>query len=252
MTINRRHFLFLLVAGTGTLALEGCASAEQSPTGNPTSPEPKPDTTKGAIQLPPLPYAYEALEPHIDAKTMQFHHDKHHATYVKNLNAALEKHPELKSRSVEELLRKLDKVPEDIRKIVRNNGGGHVNHSMFWQIMKPQGGGEPTGAIATAIKENFGNFADFKKQFNAAGAAQFGSGWVWLVRNRNGKLEVTTTANQDTPLSQGLYPILGNDVWEHAYYLNYQNRRADYLEAWWNVVNWDEINKRYAVVSKSA
>ena len=252
MTINRRHFLFLLVAGTGTLALDACASAEQSPSGNPTSPQSTPDTTKGAIQLPPLPYNYDALEPHIDAKTMQFHHDKHHATYVKNLNAALDKHPELKSQTVEEILRQLDKVPEDIRKTVRNNGGGHVNHSMFWQIMKPQGGGEPTDAIASAIKENFGSFADFKKQFNEAGAAQFGSGWVWLVRNNNGKLEVTTTANQDTPLSQGKYPILGNDVWEHAYYLNYQNRRADYLEAWWNVVNWDEINKRFAAASKFA
>ncbi|BAY62630.1 superoxide dismutase [Calothrix sp. FACHB-1219] len=251
MTINRRHFLFLLATGTGTLALQACASAEQSPSGSQTSPEPKPDTT-GAIQLPPLPYAYDALEPHIDARTMQFHHDKHHAAYVKNLNAALEKYPKLKGRTVEDLLRQLDRVPEDIRKTVRNNGGGHVNHSMFWQIMKPQGGGEPTGAIASAIKENFGSFADFKKQFNAAGAAQFGSGWVWLVRNKAGKLEVTTTANQDTPLSQGLYPILGNDVWEHAYYLNYQNRRADYLEAWWNVLNWDEINQRFAAASKSA
>ncbi|MBD2197206.1 MULTISPECIES: superoxide dismutase [Calothrix] len=251
MTINRRHFLFLLATGTGTLALQACASAEQSPSGSQTSPEPKPDTT-GAIQLPPLPYAYDALEPHIDAKTMQFHHDKHHAAYVKNLNAALEKYPKLKGKTVEDLLRQLDRVPEDIRKTVRNNGGGHVNHSMFWQIMKPQGGGEPTGAIASAIKENFGSFADFKKQFNAAGAAQFGSGWVWLVRNKAGKLEVTTTANQDTPLSQGLYPILGNDVWEHAYYLNYQNRRADYLEAWWNVLNWDEINQRFAAASKSA
>lgn len=252
MTINRRHFLFLLATGTGTLALQACASAEQSPSGSQTSPEPKPDTTTGAIQLPPLPYAYDALEPHIDARTMQFHHDKHHAAYVKNLNAALEKYPKLKGRTVEDLLRQLDRVPEDIRKTVRNNGGGHVNHSMFWQIMKPQGGGEPTGAIASAIKENFGSFADFKKQFNAAGAAQFGSGWVWLVRNKAGKLEVTTTANQDTPLSQGLYPILGNDVWEHAYYLNYQNRRADYLEAWWNVLNWDEINQRFAAASKSA
>ncbi len=183
MTINRRHFLFLLAVGTGSFALEGCASAEQSPSGNQISPEPTPDTTTGAIKLPPLPYAYEALEPHIDARTMQFHHDKHHAAYVKNLNAALEKYPQLKSKSVEELLRKLDTVPADIRRTVRNNGGGHVNHSMFWQIMKPQGGGEPTGAIATAINQNFGSFAAFKKQFNAAGAARFGSGWVWLVRS---------------------------------------------------------------------
>ncbi|WP_242056323.1 MULTISPECIES: superoxide dismutase [unclassified Nostoc] len=238
MTLNRRHFLFLLGAGTGVFALDSFALAEKSP------------STTGAIELPPLPYAYDALEPHIDARTMQFHHDKHHAAYVKNLNAALDKHPELKNQSVEELLRKLGKIPADIRTTVRNNGGGHVNHSMFWKIMKPQGGGEPTGEIATAINQNFGNFAAFKKQFNEAGAARFGSGWVWLVRNQNGKLEITTTANQDNPISEGKYPILGNDVWEHAYYLNYQNRRADYLAAWWNVVNWDEINRRFAQASK--
>ncbi|WP_242071979.1 superoxide dismutase [Nostoc sp. FACHB-110] len=238
MTLNRRHFLFLLGAGAGAFALDSVALAD------------KPQTTAGAIELPPLPYAYDALEPHIDAKTMQFHHDKHHAAYVKNLNAALDKHPELKNKSVEELLRKLGKIPADIRTTVRNNGGGHVNHSMFWKIMKPQGGGEPTGEISAAINQNFGNFAALKKQFNEAGAARFGSGWVWLVRNNNGKLEITTTANQDNPISEGKYPILGNDVWEHAYYLNYQNRRADYLEAWWNVVNWDEINKRFAEASK--
>ncbi|MBW4633394.1 MAG: superoxide dismutase [Iphinoe sp. HA4291-MV1] len=204
------------------------------------------------MQLPQLPYSYEALEPHIDAATMRFHHDKHHATYVKNLNAALDKHPELKNQTVEQLLRNLNSVPEDIRKTVRNNGGGHVNHSMFWRIMKPKGGGEPTGAIAGAIKQNFGNFASFKKQFNEAGASRFGSGWVWLVRTKDGKLAVTTTANQDSPLSEGNYPIMGNDVWEHAYYLKYQNRRADYLNAWWNVMNWDEINKRFAQASKAA
>ncbi len=250
MTINRRHFLFLATVSTGTFVLEACAFAEKNSSANPGSSDAISNTT-GAIQLPPLPYAYEALEPHIDAKTMKFHHDKHHAAYVKNLNAALDKYPKLKSQTVENLLRKLDRVPEDIRKIVRNNGGGHVNHSMFWQIMKPNGGGEPTGAIATAINQNFGSFAAFKKQFNEAGAAQFGSGWVWLVRNQKGNLEVTTTANQDSPLSAGKSPILGNDVWEHAYYLNYQNRRPDYLEAWWNVVNWDEINKRFAAASKS-
>lgn len=252
MTINRRHFLFLLTAATGSFALQACASAETSADGKQTSPKSSTPETTGAIKLPPLPYAYEALEPHIDAKTMQFHHDKHHAAYVKNLNAALDKHPELKKKSVEELLRKLDTVPEDIRKVVRNNGGGHVNHSMFWEIMKPKGGGEPTGEIASAINQNFGSFAAFKKQFNEAGASRFGSGWVWLVRNKNGKLEVTSTANQDSPLSEGKYPILGNDVWEHAYYLNYQNRRPDYLEAWWNVVNWEEINKRFATASKFA
>ncbi|MEH2380064.1 MAG: superoxide dismutase [Nostoc sp.] len=251
MTINRRHFLFLLTAGAGTFALDACALAEKSPKENTATADTTANTT-GAIQLPPLPYAYEALEPHIDAKTMQFHHDKHHAAYVKNLNAALNKHPELKGKTVEELLQKLDNVPQDIRKVVRNNGGGHVNHSMFWTIMKPKGGGEPTGGIAAAINQNFGSFAAFKKQFNEAGAGRFGSGWVWLVRNKGGKLEVTTTANQDSPLSEGKYPILGNDVWEHAYYLNYQNRRPDYLDAWWNVVNWDEINKRFAAASKLA
>ncbi|MDZ8184727.1 MAG: superoxide dismutase [Nostoc sp. ChiSLP02] len=249
MTVNRRYFLFLLTSTASALAVNACASSENSSVGNTPTPDTTPNTT-GAIQLPPLPYAYEALEPHIDAKTMQFHHDKHHATYVKNLNAALEKYPKLKSRSVEELLQKLDTVPKDIRKTVLNNGGGHVNHSMFWEIMKPKGGGEPTGDIASAINQNFGSFAAFKKQFNQAGAARFGSGWVWLVRNKDGKLEVTSTANQDNPLSKGQYPILGNDVWEHAYYLNYQNRRADYLEAWWNVVNWDEINTRFADAQK--
>jgi superoxide dismutase, Fe-Mn family len=240
MNLNRRHFLFLLGASTGAFALDTDAFAQNAPSGTQTRPN------AGAIQLPPLPYAYEALEPHIDAATMRFHHDKHHAAYVKNLNAALDKHPDLKSKSVESLLVNLDSVPEDIRKIVCNNGGGHVNHSMFWRIMKPQGGGEPTGAIASAIDQNFGNFAAFKKQFNEAGAARFGSGWVWLVHNQDNKLEVTTTANQDSPISEGLYPIMGNDVWEHAYYLKYQNRRADYLDAWWNVLNWDEINQRFA------
>ncbi|MBW4645550.1 MAG: superoxide dismutase [Goleter apudmare HA4340-LM2] len=250
MTINRRHFLFLLTATIGGFTLDACALAQTSPSDNQTTPGATPDST-GAIKLPPLPYAYEALEPHIDAKTMQFHHDKHHAAYVNNLNAALDKHPELKSKTVEELLLQLDKVPQDIRKTVQNNGGGHVNHTMFWEIMKPNGGGEPTGEIAQAINQTFGSFAAFKKQFNQAGAGRFGSGWAWLVRDKQGKLQITTTANQDSPISEGSYPILGNDVWEHAYYLNYQNRRADYLEAWWNVVNWDEINKRFAAATKS-
>lgn len=244
MSVNRRHFLFLLTATAGAFTLDSCAFAETTPT-------PTPNTT-GAIKLPPLPYAYDALEPHIDARTMQFHHDKHHAAYVKNLNAALDKHPELKSKTVEELLRQLDRVPQDIRKTVQNNGGGHINHTMFWEIMKPNGGGEPTGKIAQAINQTFGSFANFKKEFNQAGASRFGSGWVWLVRTKQGKLQITTTANQDSPISEGSYPILGNDVWEHAYYLNYQNRRADYLEAWWNVVNWDAINKRFAAAHKSA
>lgn len=238
MSLNRRHFLVLLGASAGAFLLDSCAAAETSP--------PRIST----IELPPLPYAYDALEPHIDAKTMQFHHDKHHAAYVNNLNKALDKYPELKNKTVEQLLQNLDNVPADIRTTVRNNGGGHVNHSMFWKIMKPNGGGEPTGEIATAINDNFGNFADFKKQFNEAGAGRFGSGWVWLVRNKNGKLEITTTANQDSPLMEGKSPIFGNDVWEHAYYLKYQNRRPDYLDAWWNVVNWDEINQRFADASK--
>jgi superoxide dismutase, Fe-Mn family len=181
MTINRRHFLFLLTAGAGAFTLDACALAEKSPEVNTATPDTRANTipnttanTTGAIQLPPLAYAYEALEPHIDAKTMQFHHDKHHATYVKNLNAALEKHPELKGKSIEELLQQLDNVPQDIRRTVRNNGGGHVNHSMFWEIMKPKGGGEPTGNIASAINQNFGSFAAFKKQFNEAGAGRFG------------------------------------------------------------------------------
>jgi superoxide dismutase, Fe-Mn family len=193
--------------------------------------------------LPPLPYDANALEPHIDAQTMTIHHDKHHGAYVTNLNAAIQKHPELESKSAEDLLRNLNTVPEDIRTAVRNNGGGHVNHTMFWQIMKPNGGGAPTGAIAEAINSTFGGFDKFKELFNDAGLKRFGSGWAWLVK-KGGKLEVVSTANQDNPLSEGAYPIMGNDVWEHAYYLKYQNKRADYLAAWWNVVNWDEINKR--------
>jgi Fe-Mn family superoxide dismutase len=198
-----------------------------------------------AFEVPALPYAYEALEPYIDSETMHLHHDKHHQAYVTNLNAALEKHPELANRSAEDLIRNLSSVPEDIRTAVRNNGGGHVNHSMFWTIMKPGGGGEPTGAIGDAIKSTFGSFEDFKTKFNDAGVKRFGSGWVWLVRTGSGALEITSTANQDSPLSDGAHRILGNDVWEHAYYLKYQNRRPEYLNAWWNVVNWDEINRRF-------
>jgi superoxide dismutase, Fe-Mn family len=198
-----------------------------------------------AYELPPLPYDYAALEPYIDEATMKLHHDKHHQAYVTNLNGAVEKHPELGKKSPEDLLKDLAGVPDDVRKVVQNNGGGHVNHTMFWQIMKPKGGGEPTGEIAAQIKKDFGDFEAFKKTFNETTAKQFGSGWGWLVW-KGGKLEVTTTANQDNPLSQGLYPILGNDVWEHAYYLKYQNKRPDYLAAWWNVVNWDEVNKRFA------
>jgi len=198
-----------------------------------------------AFVLPALPYDYSALEPHIDTKTMQLHHDAHHAAYVKNANAALEKHPELQSRNIEDLLRDLSSIPEDIRIAIRNNGGGHMNHSMFWKIMKPRAGGEPTGDIAEVIKRSFGNFNNFKTKFNDAGTKVFGSGWVWLVgKPGSEQVQIVTTANQDSPISQGLFPIMGNDVWEHAYYLKYNNRRPEYLQAWWNVVNWDEINKR--------
>ena len=193
--------------------------------------------------LPPLPYDFAALEPHIDTQTMQIHHGKHHAAYVNNLNAALEKHPALASKSVEDLIAGLSAVPEDIRTAVRNNGGGHVNHTMFWQIMGPGKGGAPTGAIADAITGAFGSFDAFKEQMNKAGVGRFGSGWAWLVSS-GGKLAIESTANQDSPLMDGKKAIMGIDVWEHAYYLKYQNRRPDYLGAWWNVVNWDEVNKR--------
>ena len=197
-----------------------------------------------AYELPPLPYANNALEPHIDAMTMEIHHDRHHNTYVTNLNNALKDQPELQNKSIEELIGNMDAIPEAIRTAVRNNGGGHANHTMFWEIMGPNGGA-PTGAIADAINESFGSFDELKKQFNDAGVKRFGSGWVWLVAS-GGKLQITSTANQDNPLSEGQYPVLGNDVWEHAYYLRYQNLRAKYLESWWSVVNWDAVNQRLA------
>lgn len=197
-----------------------------------------------AFTLPPLPYDFAALEPHIDAKTMEIHHDKHHAAYVTNLNAAIEKAPELAGKSLDDLMRNITSVPESVRTAVRNNGGGHWNHSLFWQLMAPNGGGEPTGALADAIKKAFGDFATFKTQFAAAGAGRFGSGWAWLVKDGNG-LAITSTPNQDTPLMEGKEAILGVDVWEHAYYLKYQNKRPDYIAAWWNVVNWGEVAKRF-------
>jgi len=196
-----------------------------------------------AHDLPPLPYDFAALEPHIDAATMQIHHGKHHAAYVSKLNDALASHPDLQAKSAEDLIANLSALPEAIRTAVRNNGGGHVNHTMFWQIMGPGKGGAPTGAVADAINGAFGSFDTFKQQMNAAGAARFGSGWVWLVES-GGTLSVESTANQDNPMSDGKRPIMGIDVWEHAYYLKYQNRRPDYLAAWWNVVNWDEVAKR--------
>lgn len=197
-------------------------------------------------QLPELPYAYDALEPYIDVETMHLHHDKHHNTYVTNLNAAVEKHPELFNKTVEELVTDLASVPEDIRTAVRNNGGGHVNHTMFWEIMGPNAGGEPTGDLKKAIDETFGSFDKFKEEFAKAATTRFGSGWAWLVVGKDGKLSIVSTANQDSPLSDGLTPVLGLDVWEHAYYLKYKNVRPDYIKAFWNVVNWDEVAKRYA------
>ena len=198
-----------------------------------------------AFEVPPLPYDYNALEPYIDTQTMQLHHDKHHAAYVNNLNNALQNQSQLASWTVEDLVRRINEVPESIRTAVRNNAGGHVNHSMFWQIMKPNGGGEPTGELGSAIQQAFGSFDQFKAAFNDAGVKRFGSGWTWLVLDRSGKLQVISTANQDSPMMDGMFPVMCNDVWEHAYYLKYQNRRPDYLAAWWNVVNWDEIAHRY-------
>ena len=196
-----------------------------------------------AHTLPPLPYPTDALEPHIDKMTMEIHHGKHHNAYVTNLNAALDKHPELHAKSIEDLLKSINTVPEDIRTAVRNNGGGHANHSMFWQVMGPNAGGAPTGAIADAITGSFGDFDKFKEELKKAGVGRFGSGWAWVI-NQGGKLAIESTANQDSPLMEGKNVLFGVDVWEHAYYLKYQNRRPDYVDAWWNVVNWTEINKR--------
>jgi superoxide dismutase, Fe-Mn family len=198
-----------------------------------------------AHSLPPLPYPSDALEPHIDKQTMEIHHGKHHQAYVTNLNAALEKHPELQSKSVEELLRGINSVPEDIRTAVRNNGGGHANHTMFWQIMGPKAGGQPTGAVGDAITSAFGGFDKFKEEFKKAATGRFGSGWAWLIDN-GGRLSIESSANQDSPLMENKKAVIGLDVWEHAYYLKYQNRRPDYIDAWWNVVNWNEVNKRFA------
>ncbi|OAB39837.1 superoxide dismutase [Paenibacillus glacialis] len=198
-----------------------------------------------AFQLPALPYSNDALEPHIDALTMEIHHDRHHNTYVTNLNAALEKAPELQNKSIEELLTGLGSVPEEIRTAVRNNGGGHANHSLFWEIIGPNGGGNPTGELAQAIDSELGGLDKFKEEFAKAATTRFGSGWAWLVVGKDGKLAVTSTPNQDNPLSEGLTPILGLDVWEHAYYLKFQNKRPDYISAFWNVVNWDAVAARY-------
>jgi superoxide dismutase, Fe-Mn family len=197
------------------------------------------------FSLPDLPYAYDALEPHIDARTMEIHHTKHHQTYVNNLNAALEKAPDLQADDIDQLLRSFETIPEEIRTAVRNNGGGHANHSLFWRIMGPDGGGEPGGAVGEAIRSAFGDFAGFREKFANAAKGRFGSGWAWLVVGDGRQVQVTDTANQDSPLMSGQTPILGLDVWEHAYYLNYQNRRPDYIDAWWNVVDWNEVNRRF-------
>lgn len=196
-----------------------------------------------AHTLPPLPYSFDALEPHIDRQTMEIHHGKHHQAYINNLNAALEKHPALQAKTVEDLIANLSAVPEDIRTAVRNNGGGHANHSLFWQIMAPNAGGAPTGAVADAITSSFGSFDKLKEQFAKAAGGRFGSGWAWVI-DTGGKLTVESTPNQDSPLMDGKKPLFGIDVWEHAYYLKYQNRRPDYVSAWWNVISWTEINKR--------
>lgn len=198
-----------------------------------------------AFELPPLPYAEDALEPHIDARTMSIHHDKHHAGYTRKLNAALEGHADWQNKSIEEILRNIDQVPADIKTAVRNNGGGYANHRLFWTVMSPDGGGAPSGALASAINAKFGSFDAFKDKFSSTAAGQFGSGWGWLVVKADGSLDVYSTPNQDSPYMQGDTPILGVDVWEHAYYLNYQNRRGDYISAWWNVIDWDQVAENY-------
>jgi len=204
-----------------------------------------------AYTLPPLPYAFDALEPHIDARTMEIHHDKHHAAYVNNLNNALKDHPELSAKPVNDLIADLSVVPEGIRTAVRNNGGGHSNHTFFWEIMGPGKGGVPVGKLAEAINKTFGSFDEFKAKFEAGGIGRFGSGFVWLIVNKQGGLEIVSTPNQDSPIMDGNKPVIANDVWEHAYYLHYQNRRPDYLKAWWNVVNWDHAEQNYQTALKA-
>ncbi|MBE2179554.1 MAG: superoxide dismutase [Chthoniobacterales bacterium] len=247
-TLKRRDFLRLGAVGSAVMLSGGflgkafgAASSSHAAAA---------DQSSGPFTLPPLPYAYDALEPHIDTETMRIHHDKHHAAYVNNANKALAAHPDLAKMTVWELVAHLDEVPDDIRTTLRNNAGGHANHSLFWLMMKPGGGGKPTGDLATAIDETFGSFDEFKTQFTAAAMKVFGSGWAWLSFTPDKELVIETTANQDSPLMNGGQPILGVDVWEHAYYLKNQNRRADYVEAWWNVVDWDYAAKRYDEATK--
>lgn len=245
---SRREFLTTLAAlgvGVPVLASAACAAPDTVPrSADSLRPTSSSTETAMAHTLPPLPYAPEALEPHIDAQTMTIHHGKHHQAYVNNLNAAIEKAPEIAGWSLDDLCKRINEVPEAVRAAVRNNGGGHWNHSLFWQLMAPNAGGEPTGALGTAITSTFGSFAAFKEQFQAAGVGRFGSGWAWLV-SANGALSIMSTPNQDNPLMEGKHAVLGCDVWEHAYYLKYQNRRPDYLAAWWNTVNWAEAGKRF-------
>lgn len=250
--------LGMLVVACQPTATTTSQTPTQSPTTSPTaSPAPSipvaysdRELSASPAQLPPLPYDAGALSQAIDAETMRIHHDRHHQTYVDNLNNALKDQQNLQKLSVEAMLRDLNAVPENIRETIRNNAGGHLNHTIFWQIMAPKDGGQPSGNIAQAINQTFGSFENFRKQFNDAGGKRFGSGWVWLVRNPQGQLQIVSTPNQDNPILEGNYPIMGNDVWEHAYYLRYQNRRADYLNNWWNVVNWTEINRRFDAVSR--
>jgi superoxide dismutase, Fe-Mn family len=252
-----RSLQYILSGIAALLLLLACQGTPQAQT-DPYPPAPAPVTQAQVMpvaypdrplptpaELPALPYDYGALEVAIDGETMQLHHDRHHATYVNNLNGALENYADLQGQSVEALLSDLDNLPTDIRTTVRNNGGGHLNHTIFWQIMSPDGGGQPTDDLAQAIETSFGSFEAFQEQFNQAGRDRFGSGWVWLVRNGQGELAIVDTPNQDNPIMDGQYPLMGNDVWEHAYYLRYQNERGEYLENWWNVVNWPEVNRRF-------
>jgi len=249
--MNRRNLLIFLSTTLGVMTLDSSEISANDYSESVTLAN-SPNNIKlaensGKFQLTPLPYEYDALEPYIDKETMQFHYEKHYAGYTKKFNRAIPKYPEVQDKSAEDLLLGLNSLPKDIRTAVRNNGGGHVNHNIFWEIMTPNGGGKPTGKIAVAIDESFGDFDSFKEKFNAAGG-HFGSGWVWLVLGKDRKLKVVSTPNQDSPFLTGDYPIMGNDVWEHAYYLKYQNRRGDYLNAWWNVVNWPEVNRRYEAI----
>jgi superoxide dismutase, Fe-Mn family len=239
MSVNRRQLLFLLGSVTTAAAFNIFPEITIAET-----------EVEEVFKVIPLPYKYDALEPYIDAATMEFHHDKHYAAYTKNLNAAISEFPDLKTKSAEDLIVDLNSIPEKIRDKVRNNGGGYVNHTMFWEIMGPNSGGKPTGDLAKQIDSTFGSFEKFQEEFNAQGLQRFGSGWVWLVMSQN-ELKIMTTTNQDSPLSEGMYPIMGNDVWEHAYYLKYRNKRDEYLKNWWNVVDWKKVDKRYQTAMSS-